>query len=142
MTNVNTPRDPHGIGPRILAFILDHPAGVKRSEILNALGIKKTRFKVHADRLAEENAVVRAGSGPQTLWGPPGFVVALKRVRSAQYHRDQALRNERRKRAQAEILESPGWEERAPFQSVVSASVAPPLRKLGPASVFELGAHL
>lgn len=133
-------RDANNVEAAIVEFVLASPHGVRRGQVAERIGLGKSSTLVHLMMLLRDGTISRAGTGPATVWGPPGIEKRPKRIRSAQYMRDVANRALARRRLAKEAIGLDEWLESPPLRVIVPASQAKPLPKMGAASVWELAA--
>lgn len=124
----------------VLFFISQHAEGVSGNAICRAHGITLQTLGDHTAPLRMLGLIVRCGAGASSVYASaehaPAVLAKIEDRREAMCRRKNASREARRRRAadaeRARLL--------AGCQTRISAAEAKLLPKLGPASVFDMGA--
>jgi hypothetical protein len=130
-------RDAKGVEAAIVAFVCAHPGGVRRGLIAAHISRGKSATLTHLMMLLADGVISRVGTGPATVWGPPGLQWKPLKPRSAAYLRSRAAHQRARRAEATEKRLIATMDDPLPVTRMITREWRP-MAKLGPASVWEL----
>ena len=130
-------RDATHIEAEIVAFVCSHPAGVRRGLVAAHISRCKSVTLTHLMILLSDGVISRVGTGPATVWGPPGLQWKPLKPRSAAYLRARAAHQRARRAEATEKILLATLDDPLPITRMITREWCP-MAKPGPASVWEL----